>query len=67
LEPHTLLLDGWALYLSVLAMKCCLGVPVPLGVGLNIVGIVAALTLAVPAAFDHTPNKRFQRTARKAA
>lgn len=43
-----LLLDGWAIYLSVLAMKRRLGVPVSLGIGLNIVGIVAALALAVP-------------------
>lgn len=43
-----LLLDGWAIYLSVLAMKRRLGVPVPLAIGLNIVGIIAALALAVP-------------------
>jgi hypothetical protein len=29
-------------------MKRCFGVPVPLGIGLDIVGIVAALALAVP-------------------
>lgn len=43
-----LLLDGWAIYLSVLALKRRLGVTVSLGIGLNIVGIVAALALAVP-------------------
>lgn len=43
-----LVLDGWAIYLSVLAMRRRLGVPVTLGIGLNIVGMVVALSLAVP-------------------
>lgn len=43
-----ILLDGWAIYLSVLAMKRRLGVPIALGIGLNVVGIAAALALAVP-------------------
>ena len=43
-----LLLDGWGICLSVLAMRRRLGVPVTLGIGLNIVGIVVALSLAVP-------------------
>ena len=43
-----LLIDFWAIYLSVLAMKRRLNVPVPLGITLNVVGIVAALALAVP-------------------
>lgn len=43
-----LLLDVWAIYLTVLAMKRRLGVPVPLGIVLNIVGLIAALALAIP-------------------
>lgn len=43
-----LLLDGWAIYLSVLALKRRLGVSVPLGIALNVVAIAVALSLAVP-------------------
>jgi hypothetical protein len=32
----------------VLALKRRLGVPVPLGIGLNIIGVIVALSLAVP-------------------
>lgn len=43
-----IMLETWAMQLPPLAMKRRLGVPIPLGVGLSVVGIAAALALAVP-------------------
>ena len=43
-----LILDVWAIYLTVLALKRRLGVPIPLGIALNIIGVIVALSLAVP-------------------
>jgi hypothetical protein len=43
-----LILDVWAIYLTVLALKRRLGVPIPLGIALNIIGLIVALSLAVP-------------------
>lgn len=40
-----LILDGWAIYLSVLAMRRGPGAPVTLGIGLNSVGMVVALSV----------------------
>lgn len=43
-----LLLSIWSVYLSCVGLKRHLDVPVPLGILLSIVGVVAALMLAVP-------------------